>query len=126
MSKRPTNIGMNSLIHYRFPMTAITSILHRASGVLLFIAVPFLIWIFAISLQSQQGFLQVQSYFNCDWIRFLVWVFYAALIYHLIAGIRHLFADMGLFEGKTSGKVASTIVVVLSLILIILAGVWML
>lgn len=125
MSEAPRNIGINSIRHYRFPSTAIASILHRISGVLLFIAIPFVILFFEHSLHSPKGFAEITSFFHCFWVAFFVWVFFSSLIYHFIAGIKHLLMDIGLFEGKYSGKIASWFVIVLAIVLILLLGAWM-
>lgn len=123
MSARPRNIGLGSLYHYRFPATAISSILHRASGVLLFIAIPFILWAFAESLTSAHHFAQIQACLQTKTMRFLVWFFGSALIYHFIAGVRHLFMDLGFFESKRAGRLGSWVVFVLSFVLIIGLGV---
>lgn len=123
MASRPRNISVGNLLHYKFPVTAIGSILHRVSGVLLFVAVPFLIWAFDYSLSSAKGFQSVHAFLNGSGMRFLVWFISSALIYHFFAGLKHIFMDLGYFENKVSGKVASWIVIVVSLVLIISLGV---
>ncbi len=125
MDSRPRNIGLNSISQYRFPITAITSILHRISGILLFIFIPFLLWVFAISLHSAHGFSAVQACFTSHWAKFFFWVFLSALVYHLIAGVKHLLMDIGFFEEKFSGKVASIVVLLVAVIAIVLLGVWL-
>ncbi len=123
MSTRPRNIGLASLIKYRFPVTAIASILHRASGVLLFLAIPFVLWAFKDSLMSVDGFAQVQRVFQGAQMRFWVWLIGSALLYHFLAGVKHLAMDLGYLEGKTSGRIASWVVMGVSALLIIGLGV---
>ena len=123
MVKRPRNIGMGSLLHYRFPITAMASILHRLSGILLFLFVPLLIWALDLSLRSEQGFTSLKHCLQHSWVGVLLWLFGAALIYHLIAGVKHLLMDLGWCEGKTSGKVASWIVILIAIALIVWWGV---
>jgi succinate dehydrogenase / fumarate reductase cytochrome b subunit len=48
----------------------------------------------------------------------------SALLYHLVAGVRHLIMDMGIGETLEGGKLGSKIVIVISVVLIVLAGVW--
>lgn len=121
----PRNISIGHLMHYRFPITAIASILHRISGVILFLFIPFLLWVLDLSISSQNGFAVLMSHLHHGCVRFFVWLFLSALIYHFLAGIKHLFMDMGYFEKMCSGKAASIVVIILSVILIIALGGWL-
>lgn len=119
MSSQPRNIAVTDLMRYKFPVTAIGSILHRVSGVLLFLFIPLVILALHVSLASAYGFNTMRSLLTHSWIGVLSFIFTAALIYHLIAGIKHLLMDLGLFEGKVSGKIATWTVIMISLVLII-------
>lgn len=123
MNQAPRNIGIGSLLKYRFPLTAISSILHRASGVILFLFIPFMLYLLHKSLASSDSFACVQHYFCSAPAKFFIWVMLSALIYHFIAGVRHLLMDMGLCEELQSGKISSIVVMVLSIILIVGLGV---
>ena len=101
---RPRNIGLDSLLRYRFPLTAITSIFHRVTGVLLVISIPFWLLALLISLSSPYGFNQLKAFFNYGWMHFVYWVVLSALAYHVIAGVKHLLMDLGWFESKAGGK----------------------
>lgn len=120
--KRPKNL---SLMTMKFPVTAISSILHRASGFILFLLIPFFLWGFALSM-TPDGFTRLQAGQNCWVMKFVEWFLLSGLIYHLVAGIRHLCMDMGHFEEKISGRVSAWVVIVISAILIIVAGGWLL
>lgn len=124
-SNRPVNLSMGQVldVNLKSPV-AIASILHRLSGVIVFLLVPVLLWILDKSLSSPEGFAQVQAVFDSFIVRFIVWVFVAGLIFHLIAGIKHLLADVGIAEELQSGRVAATISLILSAIGIIAAFVW--
>ncbi len=121
----PRNIGIGSLLRYRFPIMAIASILHRISGFVLFLMIPFMLWLLDKSVQSPSSFLEIQAGFNCDLAKFFIWVLLSALWYHLVAGIKHLIMDLGHWESKLGGKISSTGVMVIGLIGIILLGVWL-
>lgn len=122
-NKGPRNIGLSSLMGYRFPVTAISSILHRISGVLLFVLVPFVVWALNVSLKDQASFEAVKETISTGFLSFILWVFLSALIYHLFAGVRHLLMDIGLGEGKCTGRLGSWIVIILSIIFMVLLGV---
>tara|TARA_R110002124_G_scaffold152394_1_gene319268 strand:+ start:25682 stop:26059 length:378 start_codon:yes stop_codon:yes gene_type:complete len=125
MKKRPVNLDLFTI---KFPSAAIASILHRMSGVILFFAIPIFLYALDISLQSEDGFTDVNNFFNSMSVKIIVWIMLCALIYHLIAGIRHLIMDFcHIGEGKYSGKVGAYIVFVLSLLLIVIfsIGYWL-
>ena len=124
-SNRPVNLSMGQVldVNLKSPV-AIASILHRLSGVIVFLLVPVLLWILDKSLSSPEGFAQVQAIFNSFIVCFIVWVFVAGLIFHFIAGVKHLLADLGIAEELQSGRVAATISLILSAIGIIAAFVW--
>jgi len=104
---------------------AIASILHRLSGVIVFLLVPVLLWILDKSLSSPEGFEYVKNVvFGNFFVRFIVWVFVAGLIFHFINGIKHLLADLGFAEELQSGRTAATISLILSAIGIVAAFVW--
>jgi len=124
-SNRPVNLSMGQVLEVNLKSpVAIASILHRLSGVIVFLLVPVLLWLLDKSLSSPEGFAQVQEIFNGFFVRFIVWVFVAGLIYHFIAGIKHLLADLGFAEELQSGRVAATISLILAAISIVASFVW--
>ncbi|MDO4223425.1 MAG: succinate dehydrogenase, cytochrome b556 subunit [Acinetobacter sp.] len=124
-SNRPVNLTTDQIlaVNLKSPV-AIASILHRISGVIVFLLVPVLLWLLDRSLSSPEGFAYVQNVFSSIPARFIVWVFVAGLIYHFIAGIKHLLADLGYNEELQSGRNAATVSLILSVIGIIAAFVW--
>lgn len=120
-SKRPVNLDLRTI---KLPVTAYTSIAHRISGVILFLAIAGLLWMLDTSLSSEAGFEQIQSCLQNPLAKLVIWGVLSALIYHLIAGIRHLVMDAGVGEELESGKLGAKIVIVISAICIVLLGVW--
>jgi succinate dehydrogenase / fumarate reductase, cytochrome b subunit len=110
---------------YKFPNTAIVSILHRISGVILFLYVPFLIWALDLSLSSGEQFQQLIYIFNLPIIKLLLWLLLASLSFHLVAGIRHLLMDIGIAETHRGGRLGANVVFIVAVILIIAAGLWL-
>ena len=123
--RRPRNINILTLMRYQWPVTAIASILHRISGVVLFLLFPLLIYLLAVSVHSPAGFNLVSGFLCGAWCKFFLWATLSALTYHVIAGIKHLLMDCGWFETLFSGTLSSAIVIVLSFLIIILLGVWL-
>jgi succinate dehydrogenase / fumarate reductase, cytochrome b subunit len=95
-SQRPIyrNISVTDLARYRLPAPGVASILHRISGVALFVMLPVLLALLQMSLKSEAGF---EAFRNIVWGSFLgklvliglLW----AIIYHTLAGIRHMIQD---------------------------------
>jgi len=125
-SKRPVNLPLSQVISVNLKSpVAIASILHRISGVVLFLLIPALLYVLQRSLASPEEFDIVHNeIFGNGFVRFVVWVFLAGLIYHLFAGIKHLFADIGVAEELQSGRNAAWLMLALSGIGIFAAGFW--
>ncbi|HEA54143.1 hypothetical protein LCGC14_0845160 [marine sediment metagenome] len=120
-SKRPVNLDLGK---FHFPLPAITSILHRVSGIIIFVGVAFMLYGLQLSLSGEEGFSQVSELLNSFFAKLIIWGIMSALLYHLVAGIKHLLMDMGVAEELESGRVAAKITIAVSVVLIVLAGVW--
>lgn len=120
-SQRPVNLDLRTI---KLPITAYTSILHRVSGVVLFVGVAILLLALDASLSSAEGFEEVKAYISSPLAKLVIWVLLSALLYHLVAGVRHLIMDTGHGETLEGGKLGSKIVLAVSAVLIVLAGVW--
>nr|WP_284498386.1 succinate dehydrogenase, cytochrome b556 subunit [Legionella maioricensis] len=119
--KRPVNLDLGSL---KFPPMAIASILHRISGLVLFILLPVMLFILGKSLQSEEVFAQTKSMLNSPYYKLALWAFSAAMFYHVLAGIRHLIMDMGFGEHLKTARLSALFVIVLSVILTLFLGIW--
>lgn len=119
--KRPVNLDLTTL---RFPPMAIVSILHRISGVVLFLLFPAMLYFLDLSLRSEASYQSLLNTFHSPYCKLLLWVFSAAIVYHLLAGIRHLIMDMGFGEGLDAGRRSAVTVITLSIVLTILIGIW--
>lgn len=120
-SQRPVNLDLRTI---KLPITAYSSILHRVSGVILFVGIAVLLYALDTSLSSEEGFGRVAAIMTNPLVKLVVWGLLSALLYHLVAGIRHLIMDAGYGETLESGKRGSKIVLIVSAVLIVLTGVW--
>lgn len=118
---RPKNLDL-ATIHQ--PIAAIASILHRITGVMLFVAVGFLVWALSLSLESRQGFDQTVAIMTHPLAKLITWGILSLVIYHLFAGIKHLIMDAGFAETKEGGPLAAKITLVLTVVVIVLMGIW--
>lgn len=132
VKKRPEFRNINAfkdLPTYRLPVAGIVSILHRISGFIMFLLMPFIIWMFDTSISSEISFSKFKSAFNIGLLGIpgalwklvalaLIWAF----LHHLIAGLRHLWMDthhdaVSKEFGKSSAVVTLTVSIGLTLIL---------
>lgn len=120
--KRPVNLDLGSM---KYPVTALTSILHRLSGILLFLCLFVMLYALGKSLSSEEGFNEIKGMLLSPLGKLIVWVLYSALIYHLVAGVRHLIMDMGVGETLQGGKRGSVIVIIVSTLLIAACAIWL-
>lgn len=119
--ERPVNLDLKA---FRWPITALASIIHRISGVFLFVGVGLLIAGLDASLQNEQSFNDLKECLSGGFSKLIIWVIVAGLIYHLIAGCKHLLMDIGIGETLEGGQQGAKIVLIASGVLILLAGVW--
>jgi succinate dehydrogenase / fumarate reductase cytochrome b subunit len=120
--KRPVNLDIGTI---QLPVTAYVSILHRVSGVVLFGAVGLFLWILDSSLSSEESFNLIKEFMNTLIVQIIIWLSLAALIYHLVAGLRHLVMDYGYGETLSGGILGAKLVLVFSAILMLVAGLWL-
>ncbi len=120
--QRPINVY---LLTYKYPVTAIISVLHRVSGAFVFLLIPLLLWMLASSLASPQQFDELQGMLGNPMMKLILWLFLSALLYHLVAGIRHLAMDFGVGESLNSACRSAWAVAIIAAILILLTGIWL-
>mgnify|MGYP005994188629 CR=1 FL=1 len=119
--QRPVNLDLTTI---EMPMTAWASILHRATGVAFFFALVFVLVVWAISLQSPDGFACAKSLMQGVIGKVITIGSLAALSYHIIGGIRHLVMDMGHWEELESANLSAKLAMLIWLVTVVLAGVW--
>ena len=118
---RPVNLDITT---FKFPLPAITSILHRVSGVALFIATAILLYLLQLSLSSEQGFSEAAAIMDGTLMKIVLWAITTGLFYHLIAGVKHLLMDLGWGETKQGAHLSAQITLGLAVLAAALAGAW--
>lgn len=122
IKKRPVNLYLPSI---SFPVPAIISILHRLSGILLFLCIPLFLWAFRLSLSSAEGFAQLGEFFSSLGVKCIAWVIAVAFFGHTAAGIRHLVMDVGVGETLKAGRFSAWLVAGLTVLFALGAGYWL-
>lgn len=130
LKQRPEFRNINALSdlpNYRLPIAGIVSILHRVSGLLMFVLLPFIIWMFDTSLTSEISFDTFRSVFIAG-VGFVPGWFFKlvalaviwAYLHHWLAGIRHIRMDIKHTVTKEQGKSSAQVVLAISLTLTVL------
>lgn len=122
--KRPKYLN---LLKIRLPITGIASINHRISGLLLFLAIPFSLYLFQLSLTDSNGFTEMLSCLSSPIVKLglilLIWSF----VHHLLAGIRFLLIDQNLGISLSAARQTAWFVVFAAVIItLVISGVWLL
>ncbi|MGE0348841.1 succinate dehydrogenase, cytochrome b556 subunit [Hydrogenophaga sp.] len=130
--KRPEFRNINAfkdLTTYRLPPAGWVSILHRASGGLMFVLLPLIVWLFDTSVSSEISFGRFTSAFSSGlgfvpaWLfKLVVLAIIWAYLHHLIAGVRHLYMDVCHAVSKEFGKSSALFTLITSIALTLLLG----
>ncbi len=125
MNKQTRPVFLN-LFQIKMPIMAIMSILHRASGALLVLAIPYISYLFALSLESEQGFLYVQEHLSSNLVKIVMLLLGWGILHHLLSGIRFIFLDFDVGVDRVNGRITALMATALAAIVALLAGVIML
>jgi succinate dehydrogenase / fumarate reductase cytochrome b subunit len=123
------NIHVSDLATYQLPWAGRVSIAHRISGAVLFLLLPFVIWLFDVSVSSEMSFERFTSLFNAGALGLPGW-FYRLValglifcyLVHFFAGLRHLWMDATHSVTREQGRSTAVIVLLLSVLLTLLLG----
>ncbi|RZL93230.1 MAG: succinate dehydrogenase, cytochrome b556 subunit [Variovorax sp.] len=122
--------AFTDLTTYRLPPAGIVSILHRVSGVLMFLLLPFIIWMFDTSISSEISFERFKSAFESGMgfvpgvlVKLVALALIWAYLHHFIAGLRHLWMDVShAAVTKEFGQSSAIVTLALSILLTIALG----
>ena len=120
--KKITNIDLMSIKNYKFPITAICSIFHRISGLIMTISIPFVIVSMYYSLAGPVGYKNIVNLLTETWVSLFFWLFMSSVVYHIYAGIRHIIMDLGFGDSMVVAKASSFVVIILGILSSLLLG----
>ncbi len=126
LKPRPTfrNIHVTQILKYRLPPAGIVSILHRVSGALMFLLLPFIVWLMDVSLTSEISYEQFTAAFGVGiglvpgwFVKLVVLALIWAYLHHFIAGVRHLWMDMTHSVTREQGHSSAIVTLASSVVL---------
>jgi succinate dehydrogenase / fumarate reductase, cytochrome b subunit len=127
--QRPGTMRLVDAVKYRLPLAGVVSILHRASGLMMFVLLPLIVWFFDTSLTSEVSYERFAAAFVVGigflpgWlIKLMVLGLIWSYLHHFIAGVRHLWMDATHSVSVQQGRSSAVITLVSSLLLTVVLG----
>ena len=120
--KRFTNIHVTQIIRYRLPASGMVSILHRISGALMFLLLPFILFLFDKSITSELSFEFFKGYVSHPLVKLAILAVCWGYLHHFCAGIRHLVMDMHIGLKKDEAVKSAKLVLIISSVLTLLVA----
>ncbi|MEW5770824.1 MAG: succinate dehydrogenase, cytochrome b556 subunit [Pseudomonadota bacterium] len=121
-ARRPVYLN---LFRIRLPLPGVVSIMHRASGLFLFLILPLLLYLLQLSLASPEGYAQVRGWFAQPLAKLGLLLLAWAYLHHFCMGIRHLALDLDLGVELARARLSAKLVLAVSLSATLLIGVWL-
>ena len=118
--KRPKHLALHLI---KLPLPGFVSILHRVSGLLLFLSLPLLLLMLQYSLNSIESYTTLQSVFAHPLVKLMLLGLLWAFLHHFCAGLRYLAIDLHYVHNLAQARSSSKMVMAVSLILTVLLGV---
>ena len=116
---RPVNLN---LFKMSWPIAAITSITHRVTGVVLFVGVAFALYALDMALSSPAGFDQAAVLVQQPLAKFILFGLLLALVYHFVAGVKHLLLDFHMGDSLEAARMGAVIVIVATIVITAVLG----
>jgi succinate dehydrogenase / fumarate reductase cytochrome b subunit len=117
---RPKHLSIHLI---KLPLAGFVSILHRVSGILLFLSLPLLLWVLQSSLRSIETYTTLIEIMQCPLSKLVCIGLLWAFLHHFCAGIRYLAIDLHLGSSLAHARTSSKWVMAVSLLLTVLIGV---
>lgn len=122
MNNRPVYLNLFQL---HLPLPGWVSILHRVTGVLLFLGLPVVLYFLQHSLGSASGFAETRSWLNTPFGSMLAWLLMVSLAFHVFSGLRHLALDMHWGVERIAARRTSFLVLAASGLAAIISAGWL-
>jgi succinate dehydrogenase / fumarate reductase cytochrome b subunit len=114
-----------NLLRIRLPLPALVSFLHRVTGALLFLAIPFLLVLWQQSLVSAAGFDAARLRFDHPLAKLVLLALLWSYLHHFFAGIRFLFLDLHIGGELPQARITAALALAGSVLVTLLFGIWL-
>ena len=118
IKKRPGQMSLVDATQYRLPPAGWASILHRVSGLLLIVLMPFVLWLFQTSLTDDVVFMRIHDamvgglpFVPAFVVKLVTLVLIWSFLQHFCAGVRHLYMDFTHTVDKEFGRVSALVAI---------------
>lgn len=108
--RRFTNIHVLQIIRYRLPAAGVVSILHRVSGAMMFLLLPFILYLFDLSITSEISFDYLKGLTSHWFVKLLILAVSWGYLHHFCGGIRHLMMDAHIGLSKEEARKSAHVV----------------
>ena len=129
IKQRPGPMRLIDATQYRLPLAAKLSILHRASGIVMFLLLPLIIWMFDTSVSSEVSYGTFTAAFTAGigflpgwFMKLVVLALIWSYLHHFCAGVRHLWMDATHSVTKEQGQSSAVVSFAISLLLTVALG----
>ncbi len=123
-SDRPVNLSLPRLA-MAMPITALASILHRITGVVLFVGMLFFFFLLDLAMGGAAGFDEARAMVDSAAGTFVAWLLLTSLAYHVVAGVRHLLLDFHVGDTLVGGRVGAWVSIVAGIVAGVIVAVWL-
>lgn len=120
--RRFTNIHVLQIIRYRLPAAGVVSILHRVSGAMMFLLLPFILYLFDLSITSEISFDSLKGFTSHWFVKLLILALSWGYLHHFCGGIRHLIMDAHIGLSKEEARKSAHMVFIVSVPLTLLVA----
>jgi succinate dehydrogenase / fumarate reductase cytochrome b subunit len=120
--RRFTNIHVLQITRYRLPAAGVVSILHRVSGAMMFLLLPFILYLFDLSITSEISFDSLKGFTSHWFVKLLILAVSWGYLHHFCGGIRHLIMDAHIGLSKEEARKSAHMVFIVSVPLTLLVA----
>lgn len=120
--KRPVFLN---LLQIHLPLMGWVSIVHRLTGVMLFLLLPLPLWLWQRSLSNEAGFLMISEWLQAWPLRLLLLLMLWWFLHHLFAGLRVLLLDIEIGSSLKTARNSAIVVFLLDLLVLVAGGLWL-
>jgi succinate dehydrogenase / fumarate reductase, cytochrome b subunit len=110
LKNRPKNLNLFTI---KLPINAVVSILHRVSGIGLFLSIPLILWSIQSLVHSESSYITLTSWLNTWFVKLLLIGLAWAFFHHFFAGVRHLLQDIHWMTSLNNARLSSRILLCL-------------